>query len=447
MKLGLFANHYHMAGWRHPNAYDLKGDVWGWVKVAQKLEAAKFDFLFFPDAVSMGYLDDPVAFNASSFSGAFEKTSLIAALSMVTKTLGLIQTSSTSFSNPYDMARVAASLDTISQGRTGWNVVTSNVASDALQYGDRPLTDRTERYARAEEYLDVVLALWGSVEPDAYPMNRQTGQYADISKVHKINHHGTFFSVEGPLTANPSPQGRPVIVQAGQSHDGREFAARVAEVVFTAWSEFDMAKDFYDDVKSRVVAKGRDPAALAILPGARIILGRTREEAEEKEAYLNSMLNMDMCLRRAVSGLTDGGTGIDLSRYPLDGPVPDLSNEQGVRLSGKAANHLEVARRQNLTLREFAIKTATSNVHFTASGTASDIADKMEAWFTGGACDGFNVMCAFLPDSLDDFNELVIPELQRRGLFRTEYEGKTLRENLGIPLRPVPARITPVLAA
>ena len=439
MKLGLFANHYHMAGWRHPNAYDdMKTGASGWARIARRLEAAHFDFLFFADSVSMGYFDDPAAFSKCAMGGGMDPSEVCAALSMVTEKLGLISTISTSYSNPFDIARRISTLDSLTQGRIGWNVVTTTVASDAKQYGGAALIPRNERYARAEEYVDVVTSLWDSVEEGAYPANKETGEFADLGKIHKINHRGKYFSVEGPLNGNRSPQGRPILVQAGQSQDGRAFAARIADVVFTAWSEFDMGKRFYDDIKERAAGMGRDPDTIKILPDLRIIAGRSLAEAQEKEDYLNSLLDMDVCRRRAVSGIADGGVGIDLGKYPLDAPFPDLPNEVTTLLSGRSENHLEMARKYNLTLRDILVRSATSNMHFTVKGTASDIVDQMEHWFLGGAADGFNMMCGFLPDSLDDVIELVIPELQRRGLFRTEYEGATLRENLGIPMRSVP---------
>jgi alkanesulfonate monooxygenase SsuD/methylene tetrahydromethanopterin reductase-like flavin-dependent oxidoreductase (luciferase family) len=254
-----------------------------------------------------------------------------------------------------------------------------------------------------------------------------------------------YYSVAGPLTVSPSQQGRPVLVQAGQSQEGREFAARIAEVIFTAWTEFDMAKRFYSDMKSRAAAKNRDPNSIKILPGERIILGRTAAEAEEKKAYLDSLLDIDVCIERAVSGIADGNTGIDLSKYPLDAPFPDLPDEVTSILSGRSENHIAKARKYNLTLRDVVILSATTNMHFTVRRTASDIADQLEHWFENGAADGFNIMCSYLPDSLDDLIELVIPELQRRGLFRCEYEGATLRENLGIPLATIPPQAQPAL--
>jgi FMN-dependent oxidoreductase (nitrilotriacetate monooxygenase family) len=357
---------------------------------------------------------------------------------MATSHLGLVSTVATSYKAPYDVAREVASLDLVSQGRAGWNVVTGVNAADAAQYGGAGYDRRAERYARGEEFVDVVLALWASIAPGAFPADKDSGLHADLSKIHAVDHHGKYYSVAGPLTVSPSRQGRPVLVQAGQSEDGREFAARIAEVIFTAWTEFDMAKRFYTDMKSRAAAKNRDPDAIKILPGARIILGRTAAEAEEKEAFLDSLLDIDVCIERAVSGLADGNRGIDLSKYPLDAPFPDLPEEVTSILSGRSENHIAMARKYNLTLRDIVIRSATTNMHFTVRGSPADIADQLEQWFEGGAADGFNVMCSYLPDSLDDFIELVIPELQRRGLFRREYEGTTLRENLGIGLAPIP---------
>ena len=439
MKLSLFASHYHLAGWRHPRAYsDMSSDIAPWVEIAQKLERARFDMLFIADAASLNYFDTPQAFERSAGGGRFAPIVLCSALAMATKHLGLVSTMSTSYAQPYDTARELASLDLLSKGRAGWNVVTGAVSADARQYGDEEQVRRPERYARGEEFVDVALALWNSIEPGAFPQNRETGIFADITKVHKIDHRGKYYSVSGPLSVSPSPQGRPVLVQAGQSQDGREFASRIAEVIFTAWSEFDMAKRFYDDIKSRAAARGRDPRYLKILPGVRIIVGRTAAEAREKEEYLNSLLDIELCRRRAVSGIVDGGAGIDLSKYPLDAPFPDLPTEVRAVFKGRAENHLAMARKYNLTLRDILIRSATTNMHFTVSGTPADIVDQLEYWFEGGAADGFNVMCGYLPDSLDDVIEFVIPELQRRGLFRREYEGNTLRENLGIPLAAIP---------
>ncbi|HKX80332.1 MAG TPA: LLM class flavin-dependent oxidoreductase [Novosphingobium sp.] len=448
MKLSLFASHYHLAGWRHPNAYsNMSSDIQPWIDVAQKLERAKFDMLFVADAASLSYFDTPQAFERSSGGGRFAPIVLCSALAMVTTHLGLVSTMSTSYAQPYDVARELASLDLLSKGRAGWNVVTGSVAADAKQYGDAEAVRRPERYARGEEFVDVALALWGSIEPGAFPQNRETGIFADLKKVHAIAHHGKYYSVSGPLSVSPSPQGRPVLVQAGQSQDGRDFASRIAEVIFTAWSEFDMAKRFYDDIKSRAAARGRDPGSIKILPGVRIIVGRTAAEAREKEEYLNSLLDMELCRRRAVSSIAEGGAGIDLGKYPLDTPFSDLPDEVTKSVKGRAENHLAMALKYNLTLRDIIIRAATNNAHFTVSGTASDIVDQMEYWFEGGAADGFNVMCGYLPDSLDDVIEFVIPELQRRGLFRHEYEGRTLRENLGVPMAAIPPQTDSALQA
>lgn len=439
MKLSLFAGHYHMAGWRHPNAYrDMSTNVAPWVELAQKLERARFDALFIADSASLAFFDTPKVFERSPYGTKIEPLLLCSALAMATKHLGLVSTVATSYKAPYDVACDVASLDLVSMGRAGWNVVTGVNAADTAQYGSEGYDRRAERYARGEEFVDVVLALWASIEPGAFPKDKESGLHADLSKIHTIDHHGKYYNVVGPLPVSPSPQGRPILVQAGQSEEGREFAARIAEVIFTAWTEFDMARQFYTDIKSRAAARNRDPDSIKILPGARIILGRTAAEAEEKEAFLDSLLDINVCIQRAISGIADGNTGIDLSKYPLDAPFPDLPEELTSILSGRSENHIAMARKYNLTLRDIVIRSATTNMHFTVRGSAEDIADQLEHWFEGGAADGFNIMCSYLPDSLDDFIELVIPELQRRGLFRREYEGTTLRENLGIPLAAIP---------
>ena len=447
MKLSLFAGHYHMAGWRHPKAYrDMSTNVASWVEIAQKLERAKFDALFIADSASLAFFDNPKVFERSPFGSKIEPLLLCSALAMATKHLGLVSTVATSYKSPFDVAREVASLDLVSNGRAGWNVVTGVSAADAAQYGSDEYGRRAERYARGEEFVDVVLALWASIEPGAFPADKESGLHAALGKIHRVDHRGKYYSVAGPLTTSPSPQGRPLLVQAGQSAEGREFAARIAEVIFTAWTEFDMAKRFYSDMKSRAAARNRDPDSIKILPGARIILGRTAAEAEEKEAFLDSLLDIDVCIERAISGIADGNTGIDLRNYPLDAPFPDLPEEVTSILSGRSENHLAMARKYNLTLRDIVIRSATTNMHFTVRGSPKDIVDQLEHWFEDGAADGFNIMCSYLPDSLDDFIELVIPELQRRGLFRREYEGTTLRENLGIPIAAIPPKTQPASA-
>jgi len=445
MKLSVFAcgiGHYHIAGWRHPEGYpDLSTNIWRWVELVKKAEDAKFDFLFVPDVAGASFFDTPDIFERSPLSDRIEPMTLLSALAMVTKHLGLVSTMATSYKPPYDVARQMASLDLISGGRSGWNIVTGTDSLDAAQYGDDGFGQRNERYARGEEFADVVVALWESVQQGAFPRDRASGVYANLEKIHTIDHKGKYYSVKGPLSIDRSPQGRPILVQAGQSEEGRTFAARVAEVIFTAWSEFEMGRKFYTDMKSRAAAMNRNPDCLKVMPGVRIIVGKTESEANEKEKQLDSLIDLKLAMGKLVMGLSDSTRGIDLSKYPLDEPFPDLSKDPAVGpLSGRSANHLEMARKHNLTLREVLIRSSNSNMHFTVKGTPTQVVDQLEHWFKDGAADGFNILSGYMPGSLDDVITFVLPELRRRGLFRTEYEGRTLRENLGISLDPIPAR-------
>jgi FMN-dependent oxidoreductase (nitrilotriacetate monooxygenase family) len=436
MRLSAFtpASSYHQAGWRHPNAdltvYD---DFSRWVTIAKKLEAAKFDMIFIADTASPSKADQPEVFARLAGGDQFEPMTLLAALSGHTTHLGLAGTIPTSYRPPYDAARELLSLDRISRGRAGWNIVTGISPDDGAQYADQIHPPQSERYLRGEEFVDVVLKLWASIEPGAYPRNKQTGVFKDVEKIHLINHVGKYYNVRGPLTGTASPQGRPVTVQAGQSEDGRALAARVAEAVFTAQSTFEQAKAFRDDIRSRAAAFGRNPDHLKLLPGVIMVVGESRQEAEDKWAEMDSLLDT----KAAMAALQLNLKGVDLSAYALDEPFPEVPAEAVI---SRGSTLVEAARRENLTLRQVLIRSAGANAHFTLKGTAKDVADELQHWFEGGACDGFNVQTAVSPVSLDDILEKIVPELQHRGLFRTEYEFTTLRENLGIPADPIPLR-------
>jgi FMN-dependent oxidoreductase (nitrilotriacetate monooxygenase family) len=446
MKLSSFAagtGNYHVAGWRHPQSYtDTTTNFDRWIAHARKLEHAKFDMLFIADSIGPSFFHEPPEiFARSPLADRFEPVTWLAGLATVTQHIGLAATVTTSYTQPYDVARQMASLDMMSRGRAGWNIVTGADAHDAAQYGDTAYERIADRYARGEEFVDVVLALWNSVQPDAFPRNKASGLYADPGRIHAINHKGRYYSVKGPLSIGPSPQGRPVLVQAGQSAEGRALTSRVAEVVFTAWGTFDLAKKYYDDIKGRAAALNRNPDGIKILPGVRITVGRSEAEAHEKEDYINSLIDLVPSMARLNMSLADGSRGIDVSRFPLDEPFPEMP--PGAVLKGRAANLIEMARREKLTLRQVLIRSSNSNLHFTVKGTAAQIVDQMEHWFKNGACDGFNILGGYMPGTIDDIIALVLPELRRRGLFRTAYEGRTLRENLGIPLDPIPARAGP----
>jgi len=436
MRLSAFtpASSYHQAGWRHRLADTSPSDDFSRiVEIARKLEAAKFDMIFIADTASPTKAAEPEVFRRLAGGDQFEPMTLLAALTGHTKNLGLAGTIPTSYRPPYDAARELLSLDRISGGRAGWNIVTGISPDDGAQYADQVHPPMSERYARGEEFVDVVLKLWAGIEPGAYPRDKATGFYKDPDKIHLINHVGKYYNVRGPLTGTASPQGRPVTVQAGQSEDGRALAARVAEAVFTAQSTFEQAKSFRDDIRSRAAAFGRNPDHLKILPGVLMIVGETRQEADEKFAEMDELLDM----QAAMAALQLNLKHIDLSSFGMNDPFPEVPPEAVV---SRGAHIVEAARKEGLTMRQVLIRSAGANAHFTVKGTAKDVADQLEHWFEDGAADGFNCLTAVSPVSLDDIFAQVVPELQRRGLFRTEYEGKTLRENLGIPNEPIPLR-------
>jgi len=434
MKLSLFSGGggYHQAGWRQSQSDTGFGDDFSrWVDLAKKLEAAKFDMMFVADTASPSNAEEPEIFRYNQGGDNYEPMTLLAALSAHTTHLGLAATIATSYRPPYDAARELLSLDRISGGRAGWNIVTGISPDDAAQYADQIFPPPAERYARGEEFTDVVLKLWASVEPGAFPRDKASGIYKDLDKIHLINHVGKYYRVRGPLNGVASPQGRPLMIQAGQSEEGRALASRVAEAVFTAQSTFEEAVAFRSDIRSRAAAWGRNPDHLKILPGVVMVIGDSRQEADDKWAELDGLIDMRASMARLQMALKF----IDLSACDLDEPFPDLPPEAVI---SRGMNHLQAARREGLTLRQVLVRSSGSNAHFSLRGTVTDVVDQLEHWFEGGACDGFNAQAAVMPTSLDDILDKVVPELRRRGLFRTEYEGKTLRENLGIPEDPIP---------
>lgn len=437
LKLGafLYLTGHHVGAWRHPETW--AGDAFEhYADFAKIAEAAKFDALFIADIAAVR-LDKPDAASHSAHSGVshFEPLTLLSALAVVTSRIGLIGTGSTSFNDPYNLARQFASLDHLSNGRVGWNAVTSSDPNAAPNFGHAQHIQHADRYKRAEEFADVVVGLWDSFEDDAFMRDRESGRYYDPEKLRTLDHRGEHFSVRGPLNTPRSQQGRPVVVQAGSSDAGKDLAARTAEVVFTVQSTLESAKAFYKDLKARAASFGRDADEVKILPGLLPVVGRTQAEAQEKYDALQALIQpvVGLSLLEGLAGRT-----VKLSDYPIDGPLPDLP-PTSYQVSRQAVV-LEVARRENLTIRELYLRLAGSRGHLTVIGTPEQVADEMEAWFRGYGADGFNVMPATIPGGLVDFAELVVPELQRRGLFRTEYSGRTLREHFGLS-RPLPARI------
>lgn len=433
MHLGAFVHEtgQHVAAWRHPKAHYHSGTSFAdAVEVAQTAERGKFDFLFLADTAAVSLAGTPESRGRMGKVVKFEPMTILSALAAVTKHLGLVGTSTTTFNEPYTLARQFASLDQISGGRAGWNLVTSNNEDDALNYSLDQHPAHADRYERAIEFAEVVNGLWDSWDEDAFVRDKESGIFFDPSKLHPLHHKGKHFQVRGPLNVACSPQGRPVLVQAGASGTGRDVAARLAELVFTAQTTFEQGKEFYGDVMGRLPRYGRSPGEVLVMPGLYPVVAPTVSEAQEKFDYLQSLIHPSVGL--AVLEHTIGVH--DLDKLPLDGPVPVMPDTNGPLSRQRLL--LEQARRDNLTLWELCLANAGPRGHVLTIGTPSQVADEMEHWFKEGAADGFNVMPAWLPGSLDDFVDLVIPELQRRGLFRTEYEAMTLRGNLGLS-RPV----------
>jgi len=414
----------HTAWWRYPGAYaDANFNLQHLVQFAQTLERGRFDAFFMADHLAVLNMPMP-ALRRSATVTSFEPLTLLSALAMVTQRIGLVATASTTFDAPYHIARRFASLDHISGGRAGWNIVTTSNPDAALNFGLTDHVEHDERYRRAREFFDVVTGLWDSFADDAWLRDQQNGLFFDPARLHVLNHQGEHLSVRGPLNIARPPQGWPVIVQAGASESGRQLAAETAEVIFGSSLTIEDARAFYADVKRRMQVLGRAPDTLKILPGALVIVGRTRDEAVEKQALLDSLVHPDSGVPNLSMRL-----GVDASGFDLDAELPDIPQSNASR-SGRDAL-VALARREKLTVRQLAQRVgAYGGLHIV--GTASDIADTMQDWLETEASDGFNVMFHTVPAGLDDFVDLVVPELTRRGIFRRSYEGTTLRDHLGL---------------
>jgi N-acetyl-S-(2-succino)cysteine monooxygenase len=424
---------YHVAGWRHPDAYADSGvNLQHWIEYARTIERAKMDMLFIADTIGLPGVDRPDLIGFNTRGDKFEPFTLLSALSCMTKSIGLVATAATTYNEPYTVARVLASLDHLSGGRAGWNMVTGGNHEDAFNFSHAAHPPHADRYARAEEFGDVVIGLWDSFEDDAFPRDKATGRYLDADKIHVLNHRGLRFAVKGPLSVARPPQGHPVIVQAGSSTPAKELAARLADANFTAQPSLGDAKAFYADLKGRLAKFGRAPDSLKIMPGVVMYIGRTEAEAREKFEMLQELIPLPVALDRLSRMLG----GIDLSGFPLDGPMPEITGNEA-RMS-TPMNYVRLARRENLTLRQVALRSAAGKDHWTLIGSPQQIVDELENWFTSEGADGFNLLPPYVPGTLNDFADLIVPEMQRRGLYRTEYEGATLRENLGLA-RPAPA--------
>ncbi|MBL0898656.1 MAG: LLM class flavin-dependent oxidoreductase [Reyranella sp.] len=428
LRLGAFMRpvSIHTAAWRYPGGTpDANFNLKALVKYAQTLERGKFDAFFMADHLAV--LNMPMeALKRSATVTSFDPLTLLPALAMATKHLGLIATASTTFEPAYTIARRFASLDHISEGRAGWNLVTTSNPDAALNFGMDDQMPHAERYARAREFFDVVTGLWDSWADDAFIRDVESGVYFNPARMHVLDHKGKYLKVRGPLNIARPVQGWPVVVQAGASDAGRQLAAETAEMVFAAGGPIESAQEFYADVKGRAAKIGRNPDHIKILPGAFVVVGDTLEEAREKRLRLDSLVSYDSGIAAVSIAL-----GIDARKLDPDKPLPDDIPETQASKSGRD-RVIELGRRENLTVRQIAGRLGGYG-GLGMVGTPRIIADQMEEWLLTNACDGFNVMFPYLPGGLDDFVDKVVPELQRRGIFRTEYEGTTLRENLGLP--------------
>ncbi|WP_395710603.1 LLM class flavin-dependent oxidoreductase [Reyranella sp.] len=416
----------HVAGWRMPGAETEKENFDLVARAVRTAERGKLDFVFFADAVNTG------ADAAPMFVVRFEPLTLLGALSTVTDRVGLVATVSTTYSEPYNVARALASLDHLSHGRIGWNVVTGSSPDAAANFSRDKHPPHDERYAMAQEYLEVVKGLWDSWEDDALVADKQTGQFIDTDKLHVLNHVGKHYQVAGPLNASRPPQGYPVIFQAGASDRGMELAGATAEVVFASQSFQEEAIAFAGKLRDCTEAAGRPRDAIRILLGVSPIIGDTEAEARDIIARLGAFVDPVTSMR-----VLSDRVGIDLAPYDIDGPLPDLP--PSTMMQGHARVLQSVARRYGMTIRQLRDYAAVSSGHRVLIGTPTQVADDLEAWFTSGACDGFAIMTPYSPQPFERFVDQVVPILMDRGLFRKEYTGRTLRDHLGLARPPHPA--------
>ncbi|MEH2383310.1 MAG: LLM class flavin-dependent oxidoreductase [Nostoc sp.] len=414
----------HTGAWRYPGALpDANFNFPALKRFIQKLEQGKFDAFFMADHLAV--LNMPInALKRSHTVTSFEPFTLLSALAAVTEHIGLVATASTTYDQPYHIARRFASLDHISGGRAGWNIVTTANPDAALNFGLEEEVEHDERYMRAREFYDVVTGLWDSFADDAFIRDVESGIYFDPAKIHVLGHKGKHLSVRGPLNIARPVQGWPVIVQAGASEAGRQLAAETAEVVFAPAGNLEAGKTLFADIKGRARAIGRDPDSIKILPGVLVIVGETVAEARAKRLHLDSLVDYDSAIASLNSAL-----GYDVSRFDPDSPLPEIPHTNTGQSSRERV--IALAQREKLTIRQLAQRIGSyGGLAFV--GTPQTIADDMEQWLTEEGSDGFNVMFPFVPEGLNDFVDKVVPELQRRGIFRHDYEGKTLRENLGL---------------
>ncbi|MGK2911803.1 MAG: LLM class flavin-dependent oxidoreductase [Sphingobium sp.] len=420
----------HFGGWRHPKAYrDTAMSIEPFVELTKMAERAKFDSIFIADHNSVRHMDRPELFAAMMPSDrpvAHEPVTLLSALAMVTRNIGLAATCVTTYDEPYSMARKIGTLDHISNGRGAWNVVTGSTPADSMNFGKPEHEAKALRYHRASEFLDVVKGLWDSWADDAFVERQESGQYLDPSRVRTLDHQGEYYSVKGPLNLARTPQGRPVLFSAGQSDGGRDLAARHMDCMFANCNSKQAALDLMDDVKGRLDRYGRHANALKIIPGISVYVGQSRDEADDLYHQLNELvlpeLGVDF-LSKLIS--------MDLSGHDINDPMPEIKGDVlGINAYRNSIG--EISQREKLTIKQTYQRVVFYANHI-FKGNARDVADELEDWFTSGACDGFMMSGATVPYAFANICDYLIPELQRRKLFRSEYEGRTLRENLGLP--------------
>ncbi|WP_260928494.1 LLM class flavin-dependent oxidoreductase [Novosphingobium sp. 9] len=416
----------HPGGWRYPAEGPVdQHDFSHYARLAQKAEKGKLHVYFSGDSQGFPHIRGKDAFAATDYAGKLEPTTLLAALSVVTQNIGLVATVSTTFNEPYSIARRFASLDHISGGRIGWNVVTSTGDIEARNFGFDAIMGHDRRYERAEEFVNVVRNLWDSWEDDAIVRDASAGRYFDPAKVHQLDHDGEFFRVAGPLNVGRPPQGHPIIVQAGGSPSGRALAARTADMIFTAQNSISGAQDFYADMKARAALFGRDPGTLLVIPSVQFILAGTEEAAARKKEELLELIPDALAFQTLQLQL-----GADLSHCSLDDKLPEVAQTEGGQWVQEQI--VRMAREEDLTIRELAKRVVVARASLAMAGTPEQVADFCQDWFLQKGADGFSITPNYLPANLDDFVDEVVPILQRRGLFRTDYEGETLRDNLGL---------------
>jgi N-acetyl-S-(2-succino)cysteine monooxygenase len=432
MNLAVFltaCGNYHHLGWRHPDAWvDASTNVQRWIEFARIAEDAKLDMLFIADQIAIVGAEELAEIENSSKANRLEPMTLLSALSTHTSKIGLAGTCATSYSEPYTVARMFASLDHLSNGRAAWNCVTGGQKEEAQNFSLSRHAAHEDRYERASEFADVVMGLWESFDVDALIQDKASGRFFDAAKIHTLNHHGKHFSVRGPLNVSRSPQGRPVVIQAGGSEATIEMGSRIADVIFTAQADIAAAQTFYAQIKTAAAAHGRSPDAVRVMPGLSVFVANTRAEAQAKFDALHNMVDIG----DAVATLGRLLGGVDLSGFDPHAPMPALDGND-LRKSGPGT-FARIGRENGYTLAQVAMQAKAARNHCLVIGTVNEVADHMEEWFCAGAADGFNLLPAVVPGTLTDFCSLVVPELQARGLFRADYAGQTLRENMALEL-------------